>query len=304
VDHQPATSTLIAGGPPTGAQSLPSNTSGDVAVPYCAGASVDGEPTKDHRDLAAASPLLAKALKSISSRRRDRTEPVTPVKATVSVASGVDVEVKLDVTGLVQVGVSALRGVYEWIPEMPAVGILGTDHFQKGLLYRAHLPVYRHPLTAFHKYEPARANQTKTAHLGTYVVSELRHAVLNTTGTSPTNRLTEAAHNCSAPTAISDPTCTQTPSRTPSVPARETPTRSSTSSAASTSMLHKQRPVRSQHGWRYALTRCDAPGLRSSATSATRFLSSRTLCGCGRSSLRQRGIWAGIQPDPTTHRYR
>jgi hypothetical protein len=157
---------------------LPLESSDETAVPFCTGSSVDGEPTKDHRDLAAVSPELERSLESISSRRRGRTEPLTPVWATITVASGADIEVQRDLTARVQVGVSALRRVYEWIPEMPAINVLGTDHFQKNLLYQMELPVYWHPLSAYHEYEPARQNQTDTARLGTYVVAELRYAVL------------------------------------------------------------------------------------------------------------------------------
>ena len=38
--------------------------------------------------------------------------------------------------------------------------------------------MYWHPLRAYHKYEPWRADQTDQGQLGRYVVSELRYAVL------------------------------------------------------------------------------------------------------------------------------
>jgi len=157
---------------------LPLDASEETAVPFCTGSSVSGEPTKDHRDLAAISPDLAQALESISSRRRDRGEPPAPVSATITVTSGGEVEVRRDLTASVQVGVSALRRVYEWIPEMPVVNVLGTDHFQKNLLYQMHLPVYWHPLGAYHEYEHTRQSQTDNARLAAYVVAELRYAVL------------------------------------------------------------------------------------------------------------------------------
>lgn len=157
---------------------LPLDASEETAVPFCTGSSVRGEPTKDHRDLAAVSPDLAQALESISSRRRHGGEPPAPVSATVTVTSGAEVEVRRDLTASVQVGVSALRRVYEWVPEMPVVNVLGTDHFQKNLLYQMHLPVYWHPLGAYHEYEQARQDQTDDARLAAYVVAELRYAVL------------------------------------------------------------------------------------------------------------------------------
>ena len=57
---------------------------------------------------------------------------------------------------------------------MPAVGVLGTDHFQKGLLYQLDPPAYWHPLSAYHKYEPWRAEQVDRGQLGWYAVAELR----------------------------------------------------------------------------------------------------------------------------------
>jgi hypothetical protein len=97
------------------------------------------------------------------------------VKGTIPVGPGMRVERDY---GRAQVGVSASREVHLWIPEMPAVGVLGTDHFQKGLLYQLDLPVYWHPLQACHKYEPWRAEQADHGQLGWYVVAELRYAIL------------------------------------------------------------------------------------------------------------------------------
>ncbi len=147
--------------------------------PYIAGSHVDGEPTKDHRDLISVSRELAAELQAIGRRPRQADEVVpAPVTGNVAVGRGRGIRVERDFTGRAQVGVSASREVYHWIPEMPAVGILGTDHFQKGLLYQLDLPVYWHPLGARHEYEPLRAQQLDETQLRRYAVAELRHVVL------------------------------------------------------------------------------------------------------------------------------
>jgi hypothetical protein len=91
---------------------------------------------------------------------------------------GAGVPVERDTSGKTEIGVSATRTVFEWIPEMPAVGVLGTDYFQKGLLYRLDLPVLWHPLSATHVYEPSRLEQRDLASLRRYVLAELRYCIL------------------------------------------------------------------------------------------------------------------------------
>ena len=155
---------------------LPTGAGGHTA-PFVVGSSVEGEPTKDHRDLEDAGVHFGAELEAVSRRRRRPGEkPPALVEGSIAVGSGLRVE--RDFVGRTQVGVSASREVYHWIPEMPAVGVLGTDYFQKGLLYQLDMPVYWHPLRAYHKYEPWRADQTDQGQLGRYVVSELRYAVL------------------------------------------------------------------------------------------------------------------------------
>lgn len=146
-------------------------------TPYFAGASVLGEPTKDHRDLAAVSPDLVEDIERISSRKSSRPAAArSGSRYSLSIGNGLQVE--LDVSGKTEVGVSAMRKVYEWIPEMPAVGVLGTDYFQKGLLYQLGLPVAWHPLSATHTYDPSRAEQADTSAFQWYVLAELRFCVL------------------------------------------------------------------------------------------------------------------------------
>lgn len=155
---------------------LPTGTGAHTA-PFVVGASLDGEPTKDHRDLETAGAHFGAELEAISRRhRRPDEKPPALVEGSIAVGSGLRVE--RDFIGRTQVGVCASRDVHHWIPEMPAVGVLGSDYFQKGLLYQLDLPVYWHPLRAYHKYEPWRAAQTDREQLGRYVVSELRYAVL------------------------------------------------------------------------------------------------------------------------------
>lgn len=152
---------------------------GPLAVPFFAGSSVDGEPTRDHRDLDRVAGHFGRDLDALSSRRRPPSEEALPrVAGVVTVSALLDVELERDVVGRTQVGISASREVYRWVPEMPAVGVLGTDHFQKGLLYQFGLPVCWHPMSAYHEYEPWRAEQVDHAHLARYVVSEMRYAVL------------------------------------------------------------------------------------------------------------------------------
>ncbi|MCZ0975568.1 DUF6271 family protein, partial [Streptomyces albulus] len=103
--------------------------------------------------------------------------PAAPARPEEVVAHG-GVPAHRDHTGAVEMGIAALRRVHEWIPEMPAVGVLGSDYFQKGLLYQLELPVWHHDLTADHHYEPWRAEQSSAAHLGWYARAELRYAVL------------------------------------------------------------------------------------------------------------------------------
>ncbi len=149
---------------------------GGFSAPFVVGSSVEGEPTKDHRDLEDAGAHFGTQLEAISRRRRKPGEETrAPVEGTIPVGPGMRVERDY---GRAQVGVSASREVPLWIPEMPAVGVLGTDHFQKGLLYQLDLPVYWHPLHAYHKYESWRAEQADHGQLGWYVVAELRYAIL------------------------------------------------------------------------------------------------------------------------------
>jgi hypothetical protein len=148
-----------------------------LQTPYFAGSSVLGEPTKDHRDLAAVSPDLVEEIERISSRKSSR--PATARGGSrYSLPVGNGLKVELDMSGKTEVGVSAMRKVHEWIPEMPAIGVLGTDHFQKGLLYQLGLPVAWHPLSATHTYDPSRAKQADTGALQWYVLAELRFCVL------------------------------------------------------------------------------------------------------------------------------
>lgn len=146
-------------------------------TPYFAGSSVLGEPTKDHRDLAAVSPDLVEDIERISSRKSSRPAAArNGSRYSLSVGNGLQAE--LDMSGKTEVGVSAMRKVYEWIPEMPVIGVLGTDHFQKGLLYQLDLPVAWHPLSATHTYDPSRAEQADTSAIQWYVLAELRFCVL------------------------------------------------------------------------------------------------------------------------------
>jgi hypothetical protein len=146
--------------------------------PYFVGSNVLGEPTLDHRDLRAVSPELEHKLDQITSRRGPLGAHDAGERDLHRLAVGDGVDVERDTTGLTEVGVSAMRRVYEWIPEMPAIGILGTDHFQKGLLYKLELPLLWHELSAHHLYDAARAEQRDTVSVQRYILSELRFAVL------------------------------------------------------------------------------------------------------------------------------
>ncbi|MFI9081876.1 DUF6271 family protein [Streptomyces sioyaensis] len=148
---------------------------------YCVGSSLTGEPTRDRRDLQHNSPDAARRIDDLSRlspaearpRHANRTAPV-PARTTV----GDCIRVERDLTGSVEMGIAALHTVYEWIPEMPAVGILGSDYFQKGLLYQLDLPVFHHQLRAHHVYEDWRTEQRDPQHLGWYALAELRYSLL------------------------------------------------------------------------------------------------------------------------------
>ncbi len=135
---------------------IPAAAEGVGVAPYFVGSDIVGEPTKDHRDLMTTAPDLADQVDRISSAK-DMWR---------SAAAGSSPPYVLDV------------GAGEWIPEMPAVGVLGTDYFQKGLLYRLDLPVLWHPLSATHVYEPSRLEQRNLASLRRYVLAELRYCIL------------------------------------------------------------------------------------------------------------------------------
>jgi hypothetical protein len=147
-------------------------------APYFAGSNVHGEPTKDHRDLAAVSPGLVDEIERISSRKTKWRSAARRDKSSYFLRAGTGVEVECDLSGRTEVGVSATRAVFEWIPEMPAIGVLGTDHFQKGLLYQLGLPVLWHPLAATHVYDLSRLEQRDADSVRRYVLAELRHCVL------------------------------------------------------------------------------------------------------------------------------
>lgn len=144
----------------------------------CVGSSLTGQPTRDRRDLRACGDDLADQLDRLSHLDEQQirfprliiTDP--PVRISVG---GIDA---VDDNGRVEMGIAAIHTVHEWIPEMPAVGILGSDYFQKGLLYQLALPVLYHPLTAHHVYEAHRELQGSDTQLAFYAVAELRYAVL------------------------------------------------------------------------------------------------------------------------------
>ncbi len=147
---------------------------------YCVGSSLTGRPTRDRRDLLDRSEEFVDridALSRLSAAETRVVRPAGPARPEEVVAHG-GVPARRDHTGVVEMGIAALRRVHEWIPEMPAVGVLGSDYFQKGLLYQLELPVWHHDLTADHHYEPWRAEQSSAAHLGWYARAELRYAVL------------------------------------------------------------------------------------------------------------------------------
>ncbi|MCX4681281.1 DUF6271 family protein [Streptomyces sp. NBC_01433] len=156
-------------------------TGGDVDA-YCVGSSLTGRPTRDRRDLEQHSAEFVRRVDALSQLPRDisraprapRPGAAPPGRITVHNS----VSAQRDHTGAVEMGVAALRTVHTWIPEMPAVGILGSDYFQKGLLYQLDLPVYHHDLKAHHVYEPWRAGQSRPDHLGWYARAEMRYAVL------------------------------------------------------------------------------------------------------------------------------
>ncbi|MFD7668422.1 DUF6271 family protein [Streptomyces sp. NPDC059788] len=146
---------------------------------YCVGSSLTGESTRDRRDLQHDDPDFARRIDDLSKpppgAQRLPSVPA-PVPGRITVGDGVRVE--RDDTGTVEMGIAALRTVYEWIPEMPAVGVLGSDYFQKGLLYQLALPVLHHELRAHHVYEEWRAEQSDARHLGWYALAELRYSIL------------------------------------------------------------------------------------------------------------------------------
>ncbi|MCS0636941.1 DUF6271 family protein [Streptomyces sp. LP05-1] len=162
------------------AELLDRGRAGDDSGAHCVGSSLTGRPTRDRRDLEHGAADYAERIDALSRLTPDRPrpprpeEPGPPERVTLHGAESAE----RDHTGTVEMGIAALRTVYEWIPEMPAVGILGSDYFQKGLLYQLGLPVYHHNLTARHVYEPWRAEQSSTAHLGWYARAELRYAIL------------------------------------------------------------------------------------------------------------------------------
>lgn len=146
-------------------------------APYFVGSHVLGEPTKDHRDLLAVSPVLERELEALTSRRSSlsRTMETSPTM-TANIGAGVSVE--RDTVGRTEVGVSAVRDVFRWVPEMPAVGILGTDHFQRGLLYLLEYPLMWHEVAATHRYERTRADQADHRDVERYTLAEFRYVVL------------------------------------------------------------------------------------------------------------------------------
>ncbi|MFH8589591.1 DUF6271 family protein [Streptomyces celluloflavus] len=147
---------------------------------YCVGSSLTGRPTRDRRDLLHRSEEYVHridALSRLSPAETRVARPAVPARPEETTAHG-GVTARRDHTGTVEMGIAAVRRVHEWIPEMPAVGVLGSDYFQKGLLYQLELPVWHHGMTAGHHYEPWRAEQSSAEHLSWYARAELRYAVL------------------------------------------------------------------------------------------------------------------------------
>ncbi|GAA2640348.1 DUF6271 family protein [Streptomyces axinellae] len=150
---------------------------GSGPAPYCVGSSLTGRPTRDRRDLEHGSAAYVERIDALSRLPADPPRPQLPDRPERAALHGGQ-HAERDYTGTVEMGIAALREVHEWIPEMPAVGILGSDYFQKGLLYQLDLPVYHHARTARHVYEPWRARQSSDAHLEWYARAELRYTVL------------------------------------------------------------------------------------------------------------------------------
>lgn len=150
--------------------------------PLFAGTSVDGQPTRDHRDLAEAGEELVRDLFAITSRRptASGSQDRSSIERVPGALAFGQVHAHEDHTGKAEVGVSATRLVHEWLPEMPAPAMIGTDHFQKGLLYQLQLPVIWHDLTADHRYDDERLAQSDLAKIARYAEAELRFAALKT----------------------------------------------------------------------------------------------------------------------------
>lgn len=143
---------------------------------YCAGSSLTGRPTRDRRDLEHGSREFTRRIDDLSRLPTAADGPRPHGRPKRGMIAGVAVE--RDHTGAVEMGIAAVRAVHEWIPEPPAVGILGSDYFQKNLLYQLGLPVFYHGLRALHVYEGWRSEQSDPQHLAWYAVAELRYSIL------------------------------------------------------------------------------------------------------------------------------
>jgi uncharacterized protein DUF6271 len=76
------------------------------------------------------------------------------------------------------IGVSCVRGIFRELPEMPILQTLGSDYFQKTLLYQLGRPVLFHSRKMRHCYDRERAANSDTGRAVAYALRDLRNLIL------------------------------------------------------------------------------------------------------------------------------
>ena len=165
------------------------------------GSSLSGQPARDRRDLDEVDGNLGALLDNAhgSYRNRSSVSDLHQEDATIAMPSyfdNSDVLLRSDETGIIEMGICALRDVFRWIPEMPAKNIFGIDYMQKNLLYQRNdsLLVW-HDLYAVHEYDASRLLQTSSAKIEQYMLAELKYAAIRPVWNKVNKQLQRSSHD-------------------------------------------------------------------------------------------------------------
>jgi Family of unknown function (DUF6271) len=139
-------------------RSWPKPEMGELPVLLVA-SSMSGDPAHDRRDLFETRPDLVAELHELTGAPREPAAQLAAVTRYFRDEWDIDYAedfVEPDLTGRGEVGVSCVRTLFEWLPEMPIADTLGCDYLQKNLTYQMELPIAFHSRKMIHRYDVTR----------------------------------------------------------------------------------------------------------------------------------------------------